>query len=341
MRSTQKLPRQIPATEVQRLELTDLAPGRYRFRLALAEDATSQRVCVPVQVVKGHAPGPVVGITAALHGNEVNGLPVIHRLFRRLHASELAGTVVGVGPLNVPGYLRNKREFSDGKDLNRVFPGSPTGNESSVYAHAIVERLLRNFDVLFDLHTASFGRSNSLYIRADMTQAQTAHLARVIRPQIIVHNRADGTLRAAAEHLGIHALTVEIGNPQRAQETLVLSSSVGLREALEHLGMTKSDEESPQAETVECSHSYWLYTDGGGLLEVFPHLTERVARGQPVAQLLNEWGEVHRVYEAPEDGIVIGKATNPVASSGARILHLGVVGSVPERAQPPRDSAPC
>jgi hypothetical protein len=280
-------------------------------------------------VLKGHQPGPIVGITAAVHGNEVNGIPTIHRLYRRLSPKALKGTVVAVAPVNLPGFLRNQREFSDGKDLNRAFPGRPEGNESQVYAHALMERVVSKLEVLLDLHTASFGRINSLYIRADMTRPETAELARVIRPQIIVHNKSgDGTLRGAAEERGINAITVEIGNPQRVQGKLVRCSSAGLRDALEHLGMVKADKESPSTEPVECKRSYWLYTDGGGFLEIFPSLRDRLTRGQPVAQLVNEWGEVHRTYEAPDDGVVIGMATNPVAQSGSRILHLGVPGTV-------------
>jgi predicted deacylase len=329
MKSTQKFPRGVLATECESLDLESLAAGKHRLRLALAEDATSACIRIPVHVIKGREPGPVVGITAAVHGNEVNGIPTIHRLYRRLKADELKGTVVAAAPVNLPGFLRNQRAYSDGKDLNRLFPGAPEGHESQVYAHTVMDRLVRHFEYLLDLHTASFGRVNSLYIRADMTRPQTAELARVIRPQIIVHNKSgDGTLRGAAEELGIHAITIEIGNPQRAQGKLVRCSSVGLREALEHLGMVGPDGESPQTDTVECERSYWLYTDGGGFLEIFPDLTDRVTRGQPVAQLLNEWGEVHRTYEAPADGIVVGRATNPVAQSGSRIMHLGIPGTV-------------
>ena len=328
MKSTQKFSRGILATPCDDVDLAELEPGEHRLRLALSEDGTSACMRIPVHVLRGAHPGPVVGITAAIHGNEVNGIPTIHRLYRRLNWRTLKGTVIAAAPVNLPGFLRNQRAFSDGKDLNRLFPGKPDGYESQVYAHALMERLIRHFDYLLDLHTASFGRINSLYIRADMTRPETAQLARVIRPQIIVHNKSgDGTLRGAAEERGIHAITVEIGDPQRTQGDLVRNSSIGLRQALEHLGMVEVDEEVPQLDAVECGSSFWLYTDGGGILEVFVGLTDRLKKGQPVAQLLNEWGEVHRTYEAPEAGIVIGRAVNPVAQSGSRILHLGIEGS--------------
>lgn len=302
----------------------------HRLRLKLSEDGATQPVCLPVIVARGASPGPVVGITAALHGNEVNGIPTIHRLFRTFEPSELTGSIVAVPIVNVQGYNRFQREFHDGKDLNRAFPGDAEGAASEVFAHRFLNEVVRGFDYLIDLHTASFGRTNTLYVRADMTREISARLSRVLGPQIIVHNAgADGTLRGAAQALGIHAITIEIGNPQRQQNRLITASRIGLRDILEHLGMLAPDHESPPFKPVECQRSFWLYTDGGGFLEVFPELAAPVEKGEPIAQLSNEWGDVLRAYEAPEDGVVIGKSTNPVAHSGARILHLGIVGRVP------------
>ncbi len=314
-----------PSLDVHSLSTSAL----HRLRLKLSEDGASQPICLPVVVARGATPGPVVGITSTVHGNEVNGIPTIHRLFRTFEPSELTGTVVAVPIVNVLGYDRFQREFHDGKDLNRAFPGNPEGVASQAFAYRFLNEVVRNFDYLIDLHTASFGRSNTLYVRADMTRPVTARLGRLLGPQIIVHNTgADGTLRGAAEDLGIHALTIEIGNPQRQQNRLITASRIGLREILEHLEMLAPDHETPQTQAVECQRSFWLFTDGGGFLEVFPALAAGVEKGQPIAQLSNEWGDVLRAYEAPEDGVVIGKSTNPVAHTGARILHLGIVGSV-------------
>ena len=111
MKSTQKFPRRVAVLNVEELDVESLPPGAHRLRLELGEDGTSAPIRAPVHVIKGHQPGPVVGITAAIHGNEVNGIPTIHRLYRRLKAAELAGTVIAAAPVNVPGFLRNQREY--------------------------------------------------------------------------------------------------------------------------------------------------------------------------------------------------------------------------------------
>lgn len=313
------------------LELDRLARGiTYRLQVPLIEDGAGRSVAVPVVVVRGAQSGPTLGVTAVVHGNELNGLPVVQRLVRDVDEAQLRGTLVTVPVVNIPGYLLNQREVRDGQDLNRLMPGKPEGNEAEVYAHRFVNRVMRCFDYLIDLHTASFGRANSLYVRADMKQEPTATLARLIGPQIIVHNEGvDGTLRDAAARMGIHAITVEVGDPNRFQRAMIRSSRAGIHAVLDHLGMlpraaTESVDTEDEA-CVECSRSYWLHTHRGGVLEVYPKLADEVRQGEKVACLRNLFGDLVHEYTAPETGVVVATSTNPVAHAGARILHLGVV----------------
>lgn len=296
----------------------------------LGTDPMGAPMAVPAVVVKSEREGPVVGVTAAIHGNELNGIPVIHRLLRSESTRVLKrGTMVAVPVLNPPGFLSNRREFLDGKDLNRIMPGDALGNCSEVYAHRLLERVVAPFEYLLDLHTASFGRENSLYVRADMERPIIAEMARRTRPQIIVHNGSgDGTLRRAATEMDIHAITVEVGNPQRVQPGLVKSSKLGIQEVLEYLDMVEDLEDPVIEQTIECVRSAWMYTDEGGLLQVIPKLIERLKKNDLVARLYNTWGDLVREYHAPHDGVVVGLSTNPVAFPGSRILHLGVEGTV-------------
>lgn len=135
-----------------------------------------------------------MGITAVVHGNELNGVPCIHRVITEINVHELKGTVVAVPCVNVPGYLRFSREFSDGKDLNRYYPGQLGGTASQVYNYNFFEKVIVKMDILIDLHTASFGRVNSYYVRADMNDSVSAMMAKLQQPQIILHNGGqDGT----------------------------------------------------------------------------------------------------------------------------------------------------
>ena len=300
--------------------------GVQRYWLHLVTDGMGTPIFVPLIVARGHKEGPVLGLTAAVHGNELNGIPVIQRLFKELDLSSLRGTIVGVPVVNVPSLLRNKRRFIDGTDLNHIMPGRPDGNVSQVYAYRIVNRVVREFDYLVDLHTASFGRVNSYYIRADMDKPIVRQMALLQNAQIIVHNPpSDGTLRGAAEALGIHAITLEVGNPNTFQRGLIRSGLTGIHNLLSYLEMTPGEIEEPDTPPVICHHSYWLYTDTGGIMTVQPKVTEFVEARQPIAQLRNVFGNLIKEYSVPEAGIVIGKSVNPVNQTGGRILHLGIL----------------
>ena len=315
-------------TIVDKLSLDTLsADVTHRLRVVVTDNATGNESQIPVLVRKSEKPGPVLGITAALHGNELNGIPVIHRLLSWLEDRPLlCGTVIAVPIVNIPGYLRKQREFEDGQDLNRLMPGNPHGHESELYAARFVDRIASHFDYLIDLHTASFGRVNSLYVRADMEDPVATRLARLIGPQIILHSPGkDGTLRAAMAERGVHSITVEVGDPQRLQQGLVRTARLGVIEILEDLKMVDSGIPHEDGDCVECSSSYWMYTDRGGILQVTPEVAQMVRKDQEVARLRNVWGELVRTYLAPEDGIVIGKSTDPAARAGSRILHLGVL----------------
>ncbi|TNE86611.1 MAG: succinylglutamate desuccinylase/aspartoacylase family protein [Deltaproteobacteria bacterium] len=294
--------------------------------LDMLHDGLGRAVRLPILVARGERDGPVVGITAAVHGNEVNGVNTIHRLLHHIDTQKLKGTLVGVPVVNIGGFLLHQRRTDDGSDLNHLFPGKPHGREAEVLAWRFTERVVRRLDVLLDLHTASFGRVNCLYIRADMNNPRTAQMARLMRPEIIVHNPpADGTLRGCAASMGIPAITVEIGSAHRFQREYVKKTRTGLRAVLSELGMVAKRQVAVTDPPVVCSRSSWMFTDHGGLLEILPRVTQHVSAGEDVAVLRDVFGDETRRYVAPEDGVIIGHSVDPVADTGARILHLGVV----------------
>ncbi|MBX2801946.1 MAG: succinylglutamate desuccinylase/aspartoacylase family protein [Myxococcales bacterium] len=289
------------------------------------DNALGRPIRLPVLVARGARPGPVLGVTAAVHGDEVNGIPIIHQLFQKLDPRKLKGTVLAVAVVNVPAYEAHTRRAPYGFDLNHHFPGRADGNAIEVYAHTLLRKVFDRVDALVDLHTASRGRSNSLYVRADMTREPTARMAYLQRPQIILHNPAsDGTLRGA---LDVPAITVEVGNPSRFQRDFIRRSVVGLRAVLGERGMMARRPVAMGEPPVLCASSHWIYTQEGGLLDVLVGLGDQIDQGQPIARLVDAFGDLRRSYEAPHAGIVIGRAVDPVAAAGARILHLGRLAS--------------
>lgn len=317
----------VEAPIVQELNIDTVAPGTIaRLWLQVISDGLGQPVCIPVLVARGARAGKTLGLTAALHGNELNGIPIIQRLFRHLDPLRLSGTVIGIPVVNAPSFLRQERLYLDGRDLNHLMPGRPNGSASEAYAHSMFSSVISNFDYLIDLHTASSGRINSFYVRADMNNPEVRQAALLQNPQIIVHNPpSDGTLRGAATALGVRSITLELGDPNVFQKNLISAGLAGVQNLMIHLGMTEGVIAPPAPAPVLCLKSYWLYADEGGILTVRPNLTEFLEKGQRIATVRNIFGDLVKTYEAPEAGIVIGKSVNPVNHSGGRILHLGVV----------------
>lgn len=314
-------------TYLKSLDISLVPPGQIsRYWLEIITDGMGVPVHIPVIIARGKKAGKTIGITAAVHGNELNGIPVIQRLFRELDASAISGTIVGVLVVNVPSFLSKKRRFSDGTDLNHIMPGQENGNVSNVYSWRLVQKLIKQFDYLIDLHTASNGRINSYYIRADMEQPVVKKMALLQNPQIIVHNPPnDGTLRGTAEELGIPAITLEVGDPNLFQKGMIRDGLTGIHNILCELNITSGEQEQAETSAIICKKSYWIYTNNGGLLTVHPKVTQMVKKGELIATLRNIFGDIIEEYQAPEDGIVIGKSTNPVNQTGGRILHLGVL----------------
>ena len=312
---------------VRSLELSAIPKGTVsKYWMHLVTDALGQPVCAPIVVMRGVHDGPVLGLTAAVHGNEINGIPVIQRLIRELDIESLSGTIVGVLVLNVPSFLRKTRRFVDGTDLNHIMPGKPAGNVSEIYAHRVVTHLIKHFDYLADLHTASFGRVNSYYIRADMHDPVTAQMALMQNADIIVNNPpSDGTLRGAADELGIPAITLEVGDPHKFQKGMIRSGLTGMHNLLSYLKMVDLAIEEPEYPAIRCVDSQWIYANTGGILRVFPEITHFVEKGEEIAELQNIFGEHISTYTAPNKGVIIGKSVSPVCQTGDRILHLGMI----------------
>jgi predicted deacylase len=295
------------------------------LRVQMVGDSLGQIIHLPVVVIRGVGDGPVLGVTAAIHGNELNGLHIIHQLARSVDYAQLKGTLVLVPVINVPGFLIRQRYFNDGIDLNRIMPGRPKGTCSDVYAHRFMTRVAHRFQYLLDLHTASTGRINSLYVRANMENPTAAWMAMAQHPQLILHNQgADGTLRNALMERGVFAITVEVGNPQRHQRTLVHQGLTGVLNVMRKLEMIDVPENVPATPPILCERSFWMYTTAGGVLDVLPDLLDRVDAEQLVARVRDIYGNDIEEYRAPQQGVVIGRSVDPVNQTGSRILHLGV-----------------
>jgi predicted deacylase len=310
----------------EELELDSLALGEvHRLQIELSDNSLGVPWRIPVIIIKGMTKGKVLGLTAAVHGNELNGISTIFKLIEEVDPKKLSGTLILVPISNVPGYLMNRRHFTDYIDLNRIMPGSPKGSTSNLYAHFFTSKIISKFDYLLDLHTASHGRVNSLYLRADLENEDSRTLAYLQNPQIIVQKYDDEkTLRGWANDQGIPAITIEIGNPNAFQHSLIDETLEGILNTMKYLQMIDGEVQDMVTDATVCDHSYWIYSNSGGIIEVLPKLADLVKKGEVIAKVYDVFGQVEELIHADKSGIVIGKNVLPNCDAGARVLHLGV-----------------
>lgn len=318
---------------VDQINLSDYKAGTInKIWLQLGDDGFSSPILIPVIIAKGSGEGEVLGLTASIHGNELNGIPIIQNVMASLDVSKMKGIVVAIPGLNPLAIANNQREFIDLQDLNRLFPGKKNGNRSQQMAYQIAQKVIPLFNYHVDLHTASFGRLNSLYGRGDMQDDTLSTMLRILEPDIIVSNKgvasfgeASGlTMRAYAISKGVKSITLEYGNPQVYQQDMIERGTKGVTDLLKWLGFTQGTVTIPPARNV-CSKSYWIFTQKGGYLDVLVDLSQKVKKGDLIGILKDPFGEVVEEVNAPEDGIVIGKSSNPVNISGGRVIHLGIL----------------
>lgn len=311
------------------LDLTAFKKGKvHRVHIKLSDNSLGVPWRIPVIIIKGTKPGPKLGITAAVHGDELNGLFTIFKLVDSIDPKKMSGTLILVPISNIPGYLMNQRYFSDNVDLNRIMPGNEIGKPSNIYAHFFTKKIIGKLDYLLDLHTASQGRVNSLYIRACLEDEQCKNLAYLQNPQIIVNkDNEDGTLRAWANKLNIPSITIEIGNSGEFQHQLIDESLDGIMNTMIYLKMLDGKQKNYIKDAIICESSYWIYSKHGGIINVLPKLTDLVKKGEVIARVYNVFGDVKEEIKADTSGIVIGKNIKPNGDTGTRVLHLGVVSS--------------
>ena len=310
----------------EELKISTFKKGEvHRLHIHLSDNSLGVPWRVPVILVRGINKGPVLCLTAALHGDEVNGISTIFKLIDEIDPQKLNGTLALVPISNVPGYLMNQRYFSDNVDLNRIMPGKPKGSNSNIYAHYFISKIVKKFNYLLDLHTASHGRVNSLYLRADLDNKECRTLAYLQNPQIIVKKYdEEGTLRAWANDHKIPAITIEIGNSNAFQHGLIDETLIGITNTMKYLEMIDGEVEDHVTQAYICDRSYWINSNQGGIVDVFPSLAAEVKKGEIIAKVFDVFGQVKEEIIANRSGVVIGKNIRPNCDAGTRILHLGV-----------------
>lgn len=298
-------------------------PGRkVQIELPFARVVTGATESLPVKVINGRAAGPNVWLSAAIHGDELNGIQIIRRVIRDLDAKGLRGAVIAVPIVNPLGFIMQSRYLPDRRDLNRSFPGSRRGSTASRLAHLFMEQVVEHCSVGIDLHTATNHRINHPQIRADLDDPDTLDLAREFGAPFSIHARLrDGSLRQAAAERGKKVLLYEAGQPHRFDDAAIEDGVVGVMRTLRALGMI--DARLPRVDQTRLiRRTRWVRARRGGIVDIEVALGERVEEGQPLASISDAFGARPTQVKASETGWIIAHSLRPLVNSGDPLVHI-------------------
>ncbi|MDX1480186.1 MAG: succinylglutamate desuccinylase/aspartoacylase family protein, partial [Woeseiaceae bacterium] len=311
-------------------------PASTSARLAWSPEQSFDGIAMPtpVLVVNGAERGPVVCLTAAVHGDELNGIEVVRRVMYDLDPEKLSGAVIGVPIVNLQGFRRGSRYLPDRRDLNRFFPGNPNGSLASRIAYSFFNEVISHCEALVDLHTGSFKRTNLPQLRADLRNPDVVELTRGFGSTVVLHSSgAGGTLRRAASDRGIPAVTLEAGEPARLQEKEVEHGTKGVMTLLNELGMYRKVTFWGSREPVYY-RSTWVRADRGGVLFSKVELGERVTKNQVLGTITDPITNVQSTLRASSDGRVLGMALNQFVMPGFAAFRIGIEAPEAPRAAP-------
>lgn len=318
-RNPSEVPRKDPGTWND----VKIAPGQEcDVDVKVSESYSGRDVSFPVHVKRGSAPGPTLFVTAAVHGDELNGTGAIRSLIGDPELELTSGTLILVPVVNVLGFETHSRYLPDRRDLNRCFPGSATGSQASRLARVVFEEIVGRCDYGIDLHTAAVRRTNFPNIRGDLSNSRVNELAVGFGCEILVNDAGpDGSFRRAACDSGCATITLEAGEVWKVEPSVVEFAQRGIKNVLRSFGMIPGEVRKPAFRSV-VERMSWVRSNNAGFLQFHLAPGSTVQKGEPIATCTTLLGRDPMVIEAPCDGIILGMTTLPVTAPGEPVCSI-------------------
>ena len=276
-------------------------------------------------VARGSKPGPTLCLTALVHGDERNGFEVARTAFAQVDARELSGTLIALPAINVNGFRTGSRYMPDRRDLNRAFPGSVKGSNTSLIAGIVFDTVKAHCNALVDLHTGSFDRANLPQVRVDLANAAALELARRFGTTLVMGGAGpNGSLRKEAMDAGIPAIIYEAGLPLRFEPEEIARGVQGVRNVMIHLGMVTGQPTEPTPMSRVYASSRWLRVPPGqgGVFYADKPLGAVIAAGDTIAHVDDPFTDERHYIRADAAGTIVGMAVPQVVFSGYALIHV-------------------
>lgn len=281
-----------------------------------------------IHVINGAYPGPVLGLIAALHGDELNGIEIVRRILKLKNLKNLHGSIIAVPVANVHGFVYQQRYLMDRRDLNRSFPGAEEGSLASRIAQLFYKEVVVKCTHILDFHTGSLHRSNLPQIRGNIDNKEIRKLALVFNPPVILNAKTrDGTLREVANNLNIKLLVYEAGEALRLDQTAIKFGVKGTLNIMNHLGMINRDnanitQSSNNLPSLVCETSAWIRAKNSGIFTSAKKLGNSVKTTEVLGSIADPMNINEEYIRTPISGIIFGINNSPLVHEGAALFNI-------------------
>ncbi len=295
-----------------------------RIELPMPPLYTDTRMSMPVHVQRGKKDGPIMFVSGAVHGDELNGIEIVNRLLKNKSIKTLRGTLIAVPIVNGYGVLNQSRYLPDRRDLNRSFPGSKKGSIAGRLAHLFLNEVVAKCDVGIDLHTGAIHRSNLPQVRANLDDEETLAMAQAFGlPVLLNADIRPGTLRQAAGDAGVKVLLYEAGEALRYDEFSIRAGVKGIINVMREIGMLKKRARKGHAiSKFIARQSGWVRATESGFVRHVAQLGDHVSKDGLLAIIADPYGTELSQVTCPEEGVVIGKQNIPLTQEGEAMYHI-------------------
>jgi predicted deacylase len=304
----------------------DILPGQSKtIDMEIAKMHNTAKLKIPIIVQRSKIDGPIVLFTAGIHGDEINGVEIVRQLITKKINKPKKGTIICIPIINMFGFINMSRQFPDGRDLNRVFPGTKKGSLASRFAYHILTEIMPLVDYAVDFHAGGASRFNAPQIRLAPNNPELKELADVFNAPFSLFSRnIAGSFRNASQKLNVKMLLFEGGKSLDINESIADAGVDGVKRILAHLDMLDSKHilEKQEKNTIYIEKSGWIRAKCSGLLHDQNTIGSFVKKGTVLAIITDPFGKFERKIKAPNDGYIINANLSPIVYQGDAIYHI-------------------
>lgn len=314
--------------QIKKIKILDetILPGESTtINMEVAKLHTMTKLKIPIIVERSEIDGPTVLITAGLHGDEINGVEIVRQLISKNINKPKTGTLICIPVVNIFGFLNQTREFPDGRDLNRVFPGSKNGSLASRFAYFLLNEIIPYVDYAIDFHAGGASRFNAPQIRIAPNNDDLKILANVFQAPFTLNSKQiSGSFRNSCDKLGVKMLLFEGGKSIDLNPEITKQGVEGTKRILKHLDMLNESlpTEIPQKKSILIDKSTWIRANSSGLFQGLIPIGTYVKKGELLATISDPYGKNEHKVKATNSGYLINVNEAPIVYQGDAIYHI-------------------